>query len=320
MPQALSALSPVPSDCPSNAIARTFFAMNTAFRSTLLAGALVFAAFGTAAHAADEDVVARVGSEEITERDLKAAAAEVGEQFARLPADQRKLAVLSALIDIKVLARQAEAETLQDDPEVAAQIDFLRERTLHNAYFARNGVANITEEELKARFDKEVAAMPATEEVHARHILLKTEEEAKAVIGKLDGGADFVELAKESSTGPSGPEGGDLGFFSAGQMVPEFEKVAFTMEPGTYTKEPVQTQFGWHVIKVEEKREAPKPEFDAVKDQVRQVVLREKYMGLVQKARDELPVEYVDPAMKSQVEALEKSMDPAAAPAAPAEQ
>jgi len=96
--------------------------------------------------------------------------------------------------------------------------------------------------------------------------------------------------------------------------------VAFTMEPGTYTKEPVQTQFGWHVIKVEEKREAPKPEFDAVKDQVRQVVLREKYMGLVQKARDELPVEYVDPAMKSQVEALEKSMDPAAAPAAPAEQ
>ncbi|WP_370193664.1 peptidylprolyl isomerase [Aurantimonas coralicida] len=294
--------------------------MNTAFRSTLLAGALVFAAFGTAAHAADEDVVARVGSEEITERDLKAAAAEVGEQFARLPADQRKLAVLSALIDIKVLARQAEAETLQDDPEVAAQIDFLRERTLHNAYFARNGVANITEEELKARFDKEVAAMPATEEVHARHILLKTEEEAKAVIGKLDGGADFVELAKESSTGPSGPEGGDLGFFSAGQMVPEFEKVAFTMEPGTYTQEPVQTQFGWHVIKVEEKREAPKPEFDAVKDQVRQVVLREKYMGLVQKARDELPVEYVDPAMKSQVEALEKSMDPAAAPAAPAEQ
>ena len=166
--------------------------MNTAFRSTLLAGALVFAAFGTTAHAADEDVVARVGSEEITERDLKAAAAEVGEQFARLPADQRKLAVLSALIDIKVLARQAEAETLQDDPEVAAQIDFLRERTLHNAYFARNGVANITEEELKARFDKEVAAMPATEEVHARHILLKTEEEAKAVIGKLDGGADFV--------------------------------------------------------------------------------------------------------------------------------
>ncbi|EAS49293.1 peptidyl-prolyl cis-trans isomerase [Aurantimonas manganoxydans SI85-9A1] len=320
MPQAPSAVSPVPSDCPSNAIARTFFAMNTAFRSTLLAGALVFAAFGTAAHAADEDVVARVGSEEITERDLKAAAAEVGEQFARLPADQRKLAVLSALIDIKVLARQAEAEALQDDPEVAAQIDFLRERTLHNAYFARNGVANITEEELKARFEKEVAAMPATEEVHARHILLKTKEEAEAVIAKLDGGADFVELAKESSTGPSGPEGGDLGFFSAGQMVPEFEKVAFTMEPGTYTKEPVQTQFGWHVIKVEEKREAPKPEFDAVKDQVRQVVLREKYMGLVQKARDDLPVEYVDPAMKSQVEALEKSMDPAAAPAAPAEQ
>ena len=268
--------------------------MNTAFRSTLLAGALVFAAFGTAAHAADEDVVARVGSEEITERDLKAAAAEVGEQFARLPADQRKLAVLSALIDIKVLARQAEAETLQDDPEVAAQIDFLRERTLHNAYFARNGVANITEEELKARFDKEVAAMPATEEVHARHILLKTEEEAKAVIGKLDGGADFVELAKESSTGPSGPEGGDLGFFSAGQMVPEFEKVAFTLEPGTYTKEPVQTQFGWHVIKVEEKRTKPQPTFDELKEQIDQHLIRKAQQDMILKLRSEAKIERAD--------------------------
>jgi len=291
--------------------------MNNAFRSTLLAGAMAVAAFGAPAHAADEDVVAKVGSEEITERDLKAAAADVGEQFARMPPEQRKLAVLSALIDIKVLARMAEADKLQDDAEVASQLDFVRDRTLHNAYFARNGVANITDEELKARFEKELATMPATEQVRARHILLKTQEEAQAVIAKLDEGTDFVELAKESSTGPSGPEGGDLGFFGAGQMVPEFEKVAFAMEPGAYTKEPVQTQFGWHVIKVEEKREAPKPEFDTVKDQVRQVVLREKYMELIQAARDELAVEYVDPAMKSQVEALEKSMDPAASPAAP---
>ncbi|MEF2552911.1 peptidylprolyl isomerase [Aurantimonas sp. A2-1-M11] len=287
--------------------------MNTAFRSTLLAGALAIAAFGSPVHAADDDVVAKVGSEELTERDLKAAATEVGEQFARMPPEQRKLAVLSALIDIKVLAHQAEAGNLQDDADVAAQLDFLRDRTLHNAYFARNGVDTITDEELKARFDKEVSAMPATEEVHARHILLKTREEAEAVIAKLDGGADFVALAKESSTGPSGPEGGDLGFFSAGQMVPEFEKAAFAMEPGSYTKEPVETQFGWHVIKVEEKREAPKPEFDTVKDQVRQVVLREKYMELVQKARSELTVEYVDPEMKSQVEALEQAMEPGAA-------
>ena len=101
--------------------------------------------------------------------------------------------------------------------------------------------------------------MPATEEVHARHILLKTKEEAEAVIAKLDGGADFVELAKENSTGPSGPEGGDLGFFSAGPDGAGVREGRLHLEPGTYTKEPVQTQFGWHVIKVEEKREAPKP-------------------------------------------------------------
>ena len=115
--------------------------------------------------------------------------------------------------------------------------------------------------------------------MHARHILVKTKEEAEAIIKELDAGADFAKLAKEKSTGPVRPEGGDLGFFSPGQMVPAFEKAAFALKAGKYTKEPVKTQFGWHVIKVEEKRNAPPPEFDQVKDQVRQLVLREKYMA-----------------------------------------
>ncbi|MBC8131117.1 MAG: peptidylprolyl isomerase [Rhizobiaceae bacterium] len=258
--------------------------------------------------AADGDVVAKVGGETITEGDLNLAAGDLGEQFAKLPPEQRKLAVLSALIDIKSLAQQAEKADIGEDPVVKSRIAFLRERALHNAFFEKQGVSAITDAELKARYDAEVAKIAPVEEVHARHILVKTKDEALAVVKELDGGADFMTVAASKSSGPSGPEGGDLGFFGPGQMVPPFETAAFALAIGTYTKEPVETQFGWHVIQVTEKRQQPQPAFDEVKDQVRQVVMREKYMEIVQKARTEQTIEYVDPKMKVQVEAMEKSM------------
>ena len=290
--------------------------MTLDLRLTLAAGVFAFGVTSSAlapALAADSDVIATVGKDKITELDLKAAAAEIGDQFTKLPPDKQKLAVLSAAIDIRALAQEAEKAKLQDDAKVAAEIEFQRDRTLHNAYFARNGAAAVTDEALKARYDKEVAALPETEEVHARHILVKTKEEAEAVIKELDGGADFETVAKEKSTGPSGPKGGDLGFFGPGQMVPAFEKAAFALKPGQYTEQPVQTQFGWHVIKVEERRPAEKPTFDQVKDQVRQVVLQEKYLALVRKARDELKIDYVDPAIKKQIADMEKAAADASA-------
>ena len=282
--------------------------MSKKLHLALVAGALVLSAAAPAAFAADSDVVAKVGSQKITEGELKAAESEIGPQFKNLPDDRRKLAVLSALIDIKALAQKAEKANLQKDPDVAAQIAFERDRALHNAYFAKNGVAEISDKELKALYDKEVAAMQPRQEIHARHILVKTKEEAEKVIDELNKGADFQEVAKKESTGPSGPQGGDLGFFSQGQMVPAFEKAAFALKPGEYTKEPVKTQFGWHVIKVEEKRDAQPPSFDQVKDQLRQVAMRDKYMEMVQSARKDLNVEYVDPAVKKQVEDMESAM------------
>ncbi|MBP0617169.1 peptidylprolyl isomerase [Jiella mangrovi] len=275
----------------------------------LSAGALIAVSLAGPAAAADDTVIAKIGKTEVTEAELKAAEAELGPQFKQMAPDRRRFAVLSALIDIKALAAEAEKAKLQDDPEVSAQLEFERDRTLHNAYFAKKGVAEVSDKELKARYDKEIAAMPPRKEVHARHILLKTKEEAEAVIKALNDGADFDKLAKEKSTGPSGPDGGDLGFFSQGQMVPAFEKAAFALKPGEYTKEPVQTQFGWHVIEVVETRDAPAPTFDQVKDQLKQLVLREKYMAMVGKARQDLGVEYVDPKMKSQVEAIEKEIE-----------
>lgn len=257
---------------------------------------------------APDTVLVTVGGAKITQADLEAASADLGSQFAQLPPEQRRLATLAALIDIKALAAKGEAEKLADDAETARRIAFLRERALHNAYFEKHGIAAITDAEVRARYDKEVAAMTPVEELHAKHILVPTKEEAEAAIKELDAGKDFDALAAEKSTGPTGPQGGDLGFFGPGQMVPAFETAAYALEPGTYTKEPVQTQFGWHVIKVLEKRPQQPPAFEQVSDQVRQVVMREKYVELVQAARAEEAVTYEDPALKAQMETMEKAM------------
>ncbi|RIX99224.1 peptidylprolyl isomerase [Aureimonas flava] len=301
--------------------------MLTSLRTRLAASGLILAALAASAHAQDaaapaapaaapaapapvapDTVLVTVGDAKITQADLEAAGADLGSQFAQLPPDQRRLATLAALIDIRALAAKGEAEKLADDPETARRIAFLRERALHNAYFEKHGIAAITDAEVRARYDQEVAAMKPVEEVHAKHILVPTKEEAEAVVKELDAGKDFDALAAEKSTGPTGPQGGDLGFFGPGQMVPAFETAAYALEPGTYTKEPVQTQFGWHVIKVLEKRPQQPPAFEQVADQVRQVVMREKYVDLVQAARAEEGVTYEDPALKAQVETMEKAM------------
>ncbi|MGB7286463.1 MAG: peptidylprolyl isomerase [Salaquimonas sp.] len=251
-------------------------------------------------------VVAKVGDIEITEQELVFAEGDLNEQFAQVPEEKRKSAMLSALIDIKLLASKAKAAGEEDSELFKAQMNFVRSRSLHNIYFQKNVVEAITDEEVKARFEKEVAALTPEKEIKARHILVKTEDEAKSIIAELEGGKDFVELAKEKSTGPSGPNGGDLGFFGKGQMVPAFEEAVFALENGAFTTAPVQTQFGFHVILKEEERDKPLPEFDAVEDQIRQIVLREKYFTTVQEARKEIPVEILDEALKAEVEALTK--------------
>ena len=145
---------------------------------------------------------------------------------------------------------------------------FLQQRALHGELVEKGVVDKVTDAEVRARYDQEIANTPPVNEVHARHILVKTKEEAEAIIKQLDGGADFEKLANEQTSDPSGKSsGGDLGWFGPGQMVPEFDKAAFALEVGKYTKEPVQTQFGWHVIKVEDKRAKQPPAFDEVKDQ-----------------------------------------------------
>lgn len=263
------------------------------------------ASFSMPSSAQEENVVARVNGVEVTERELALAEVDLLEQFAQVPAEQRKAMILNALLDIKVLALAAEKAGLADEANFKAQMAFNRARALHNNYFQSNALNVITEEEMKTRYDIEIKNFPTAKEVRARHILLKDEAAAKEVIKELDGGADFVELAKTKSTGPSGPQGGDLGYFGRGQMVPEFETVAFDLEKGQYTKEPVKSQFGFHVIFKEDERDSQPPEFAQVEGQIRQALAREKYFKLTQDARASFKVEVLNEELKEKIDAIQ---------------
>lgn len=273
------------------------------FRKGLLAATALTAllAVGPIANAADakDPVVAKIDGVEITKSGLELAEGFIDPQTAQqLPPDKKQIAALTALIDAKVVAEKAKTEKLDDDVDFKTRVQFIVDRELHNEYFKKHIVDAITDADLKARYDAEVAKMPKEEEIHARHILVKTEDEAKAIIKELDAGKDFAKLAKEKSTDPNKSDGGDLGFFKKGQMVPEFEAAAFALEKGKHSETPIKTQFGYHVILVEDKRTAAPPSFDQVKDQVRQLVIREKYVALLTAAKASAKVEILDPQLK----------------------
>ncbi|MGX5723268.1 peptidylprolyl isomerase [Shinella zoogloeoides] len=278
-------------------------------------------AAGTSVRAQDaaaDPVVAKVGAVEIHESELKLGMAGLDPQLANLPDDQKRVAALSSIIDVKLLAADADKEGLQDTADFKQRLAFLTDRELHNAYFKKHVVDAVTPEEVKARYEKEIAAIEPQDEIRARHILVKTEEEAKAIIKDLDAGKDFVEIAKEKSTDPNKSEGGDLGYFAKGRMVPEFEAAAFALEKGAYSKEPVKTQFGYHVIKVEDKRKQQPPALDQVEPQVRQLVMRDKYLELLEKAKAAAPIDITDAALKTAYDAVNKQEAEGAEDAAPA--
>lgn len=285
--------------------------------STAATFAVLIAMSGALAQ--ESPVVATIGGAPVTEAEVKLAEEGLGGQYANLPEEQRRLAAIAALLDIKAVAMKAKAAKVDEGAEFKARVAFLVERTLHDSYFRIEVSDKVTDADVKARYEKEIAASPPENEVHARHILVKTEDEAKEVIRLLDGGAKFEDVAKEKSTDGAAGQGGDLGYFRRGQMVPEFEKAAMDLKPGEYSKTAVKTQFGFHVIKLEDVRAIQPPEFDKVKDQVRDILLREKYVQTVRAYRDELKIEYVDPKVKKAMEdaaAAEKAAPaPATAPA-----
>lgn len=259
-----------------------------------------------AALAQGEAVVATIDGEPVTEADLSIAMTDLSEQFAQLPDDQRRAAALSAIIEIRLLAAEAQKAGLAEGDEFARRMTLLRQRALHSAYIDSQVAATVTDEAVRARYDKQVAETPPVNEIRARHIIVETEDEAKAIIAELEAGGDFEAIAREKSRDGAAAQGGDLGYFTEGRMVPEFEQAAFAMNVGDHSKEPVQTQFGWHVIKVEDKRVQQPPAFEQVAEQFRALLLRESYFARVTELRAAAAVEIADPALKA---ALEPSAD-----------
>ncbi|CAD7022836.1 peptidylprolyl isomerase [Pseudorhizobium halotolerans] len=265
--------------------------------------------FGASAFAQEDAVVAKVGDLEILQSELDLAVANLDPQLQQLPDEQKRVAALSGAIDVKLLAQGAAEEGLAETEDFQKRMEYIKDRELHNSYFRKHVVDAVTDEEVKARYEKEIAALPKQEEVNARHILVKTEEEAKAVIADLDAGKDFAELAKTKSEDSNKDDGGDLGWFSKGRMVPEFEEAAFALEKGAYTKTPVQSQFGFHVIKLEDRRDVQPPALEQVEPQVRQLVMRDKYLALIEKAKAEQTVEIMDETLRKGYEDVNKAPD-----------
>src|SRR5690606_24320746 len=282
--------------------------MHRSFRKKFAASiglALMVAVWGSfPVSAQDDNVVATLDGQQITEADMALAEEQLGAQFGRLPEAERRVALLSALIDLKLLANAAVEQKIDESDEFKQQQEFLRNQALHSAFIEKNVIEQITDDEVKARYDEEVKKLTMPEEVHARHILVESEDEAKAIIKQLDDGGNFEEIAKEKSKDGAAANGGDLGYFTKGRMVPEFETAAFAMESGSYSKEPIKTQFGWHVLKVDDKRQQPAPTLEQVSDEVRSVIVREKYVATLKDIRGKADVNIPDAELKASVDKL----------------
>ena len=303
---ACQACAPIQPFCGSDGIRR-----GAGNRPRRTAGRAARAATAPAAAPDPAKVIATIDGKPVTEADLALAQQSVDQQYAQLPPEQRRAAAFMAIMEIRLLAEKAVAEGLDKDQDFQRRMAFLEQRALHSELIDKDVGAKITDEEVRARYDKQMADTPPVNEVKARHILVKTKEEAEAIIKQLDGGADFQKLANEHTTDPSGKtSGGDLGYFAPGQMVPEFETAAFALELGKYTTAPVQSQFGWHIIKVEDKRAQQPPAFDAVKDQIRNLVFREKYFAMVGDLRKAAKVDVSDPELKKAVDAMDQAQTP----------
>ena len=239
----------------------------------------------------DNTVVARVDGTELRLSDVKAAQQNLPPQAQKLPLEKIYPMLLDRLVDGMLIAEAGRKEHLDRDPEVQDRLKHYEDRLVQEAYINRAIKEAETEDALKARYQTFLKEKPAHEEVHARHILLATEAEAKSVIAELDKGADFADLAKKYSKDPGAQSGGDLGYFGHDDMVKEFADAAFALSPGQYTKTPVKTEFGWHVIQVEDRRAGKPPSFEEAREQLRRDIANEIIETKLHALRDAAKVE-----------------------------
>lgn len=259
--------------------------------------ATAYAQEGEAAATTAESVVATVNGQPITEGELVFAAEDMAQDLARVPPDQRRSFLLNVMVDMKLLSSAAREAGMADTDVFAKRLKFLEERALRRAYVAEIIGAAENEEALRAEYDAYVAAFTPADEVRASHILVEEEDKAKELKAQADGGADFATLARENSIDPGAANGGDLGFFGKGMMVPPFEEAAFALANPGDISEPVQSQFGWHVIKLEEKRQSQPRTFEELAPELRQKLQIDAITGRMQELLDGAEIDVADPEL-----------------------
>ncbi len=283
----------------------------SASRFALLAGLLAFTlaapalaqtsskkpAKGEAAQAqpaANDPVVARVNGQAITRSQVMQVFESLPPQMRQAPLEAVMPALINEMVARKLINEAAEKAKLDGDAKVKEQLKAARETVLQQAFLERTVTTNMTDERLKKRYEELLKSQPPRDEVHARHILVATEADALAALDDVKKGADFSEVSKKRSTGPTATTGGDLGFFTKDQMVPEFAEAAFALQPGQVTQKPVKTQFGFHIIKVEARRVAPQPAFADVAEEVREILVREIIEQTVNDLKKTAKIEIVE--------------------------
>jgi peptidyl-prolyl cis-trans isomerase C len=256
----------------------------------LALGALGLLATLAATARADPKILAKVDGAAITEDDYNDALADIGPGLPeKLEGPEREKYVLDYLIDLRLVAKQALADKLDGTADFARRLAYYHDKLAMEGLLTNVAKSATTEEAERKAYDEAAKAQPPEPEVRARHILLPTEEEAKAALARIKAGEDFAKVATELSKDPAG-DGGDLGWFTKDRMVPEFADAAFKLEPGQVS-DPVKSQFGWHIIKVEAKRMKTFPPFEQVKDQAARFVAQKAQTALITSLRDKAKIE-----------------------------
>jgi peptidyl-prolyl cis-trans isomerase C len=262
-----------------------------------IAGALALVSLPSLAQ---DKVLATVNGHPITEADLKHVEAEIGSDLASIPAENRRQIMVEFLIQNELFATAADTEKLGEGKNFDSKVAYYKRRALRDTFFERKVREAVTEADAKTLYEKQAELMKDNPQIRVRHILVEKEEDAKEIKEKIVHGADFAKLAAEKSKDPgSAPKGGDLGYLQKGQTVKAFDETIMKLKPGDIS-DPVKTEFGWHVIKVEERRALPP--FDSLKERIIATLIQEKAQKTSEELRGKAKIEIQDADLKKALE------------------
>ncbi|MGH1419341.1 MAG: peptidylprolyl isomerase [Hyphomicrobiaceae bacterium] len=251
-------------------------------------------------------IIATVNGKSITEADLAMAEKEIGRDLGQLPPATKRYALTEFLVENQLMADEAEKAKLENGKDFEGRLAYWRRRALRESFFEKKLKTSVSDSAAKTFYDDQIKKVKPEEEVQARHILVKTEEKAKELAKKIADGGDFAKIATENSFDPGSKDnGGMLGYFSRGQMVPEFEKTAFSLKKGEVS-EPVKSKFGWHLIKLEDRRTKPLPTFEEVKEQIKNSLVYQRQQALTEDLRKKAKVDYYDLVVLTEIKARQE--------------